>query len=69
MEQLVKPKTKHHPTLTSDKYAYGEVLHTIADISNTTFWKPQISQEIKIIEWKVPLEIKLEQAYKRKTQQ
>ena len=36
MEQLVKPKTKHHPTLTSDKYAYGEVLHTIADISNTT---------------------------------
>ena len=50
MEQLVKPTTKHHPTLTSDKYAYAEVLHTIADISNTTLWKAQISEEIKIIE-------------------
>ena len=30
--QLVKSKTKHHPTLTLDKYAYGEVLHIIADI-------------------------------------
>ena len=39
--QLIKPKTKHHPTLTSDKYAYGEVLHIIADISNTTFRKSQ----------------------------
>ena len=47
--QLVKPKTKYHPTLTSDKYAYGEVLHIIADISNTTFWKAKISEEIKII--------------------
>ena len=47
--QLVKPKTKHHPTLTSDKYAYGEVLHIIADISNTTFRKAKISEEIKII--------------------
>ena len=49
MEQLIKPKTKHHPTLTSDKYAYGEVLHIIADISNTTFRKAKISEEIKII--------------------
>ena len=48
--QLVKPKTKHHPTLTSDKYAYGEVLHIIADISNTAFRKAKISEEIKIIE-------------------
>ena len=39
--QLIKPKTKHHPTLTSDKCAYGEVLHIIADISNTTFRKSQ----------------------------
>ena len=46
---LVKPKTKHHPTLTSDKYAYGEVLHIIADISNTNFRKANISEEIKII--------------------
>ena len=46
--QLVKPKTKYHPTLTSDKYAYGEVLHIIADISNTTFPKGKISEEIKI---------------------
>ena len=37
--QLVKPKTKHHPALTSDKYAYDEVRHIIADISNTTFRK------------------------------
>ena len=35
--QSVKPKTNRQPTLTSDKYAYGEVLHIIADISNTTF--------------------------------
>ena len=47
--QLVKPKTKHHPTLTPDKYAYVEVLHIIADISNTTFRKAKISEEIKII--------------------
>ena len=47
--QLVKPKTKHHPTLTSYKYAYGKVLHIIADISNTTFRKAKISEEIKII--------------------
>ena len=33
--ELVKPKTKHYPTLTSDIYIYGEVLHIIADISNT----------------------------------
>ena len=46
---VIKPKTKHHPTLTSDKYAYGEVLHIIADISNTTFRKAKISEEIKII--------------------
>ena len=39
MIQLVKPKIKHHPTLTSDKYAYGEVLHIIAEISKTTFQK------------------------------
>ena len=38
---MVKSKTKHHPTLTSDKYTYGEVLHIIADISNTTFQKSQ----------------------------
>ena len=37
--KLVKPKTKSHPTLTSDKYTYGEVLHIITDISNTTFRK------------------------------
>ena len=37
--QLVKPKIKHHPTLTSDIYVYVEVLHIIADISNTTFRK------------------------------
>ena len=47
--QLVKPKTKHHPILTWDKYAYGEVLHIIADIANTTFRKAKISEEIKII--------------------
>ena len=47
--QLVKPKTKHHPTLTSDKYADGEVLHIIADISNTTFRKAKISGDIKTI--------------------
>ena len=39
--------TKRHPTLTSDKYAYGEVLHIIADISNTTFRKAKIGEEIK----------------------
>ena len=32
-------KTKHHPTLTSDKYANDEVLHIISNISNTTFRK------------------------------
>ena len=37
--QLVKSKTKHHQTFTSDIYAYGKVLHTTADISNTTFRK------------------------------
>ena len=47
--QSVKPKTKHHPTLTSDKYASGEVLHIIADISNTNFRKANINEEIKII--------------------
>ena len=44
-----KTKTKHHPTLTSDKYACGEVLHIIADISNTTFRKAKMSGEIKTI--------------------
>ena len=37
--QLVKPKTKHHPTLTTDKYAFGEVLYIIVDISSTTIRK------------------------------
>ena len=64
--QLVKPKTKHHPTLTPDKYAYGEVLYITADISNTTLWKAKISEEIN--GWKVVLEITLKQTYKRKTQ-
>ena len=45
--QLVKPKTIRHPTLTSDKYACGEVLHIIADISNATFRKAKFSEEIK----------------------
>ena len=49
MIQLVKPKTKHQPTLTSDKYAYGEVLHIIADISNTTIRKAEICEEVKIL--------------------
>ena len=49
-KQLVKPKAKHHPTLTSDKSAYGEVLHIIAGISSTTFRKAKISEDIKIIE-------------------
>ena len=64
--QLVKPRTKHHPTLTPDKYAYGEVLYITADISNTTLWKAKISEEIN--GWKVVLEITLKQTYKRKTQ-
>ena len=38
--QLVKPKTKYYPTLTLDKYFYGDELHIIAaDSSNTTFQK------------------------------
>ena len=41
--------TKLHPTFTSDKYAYDEMLHIIADISDTTFRKAEISEEIKII--------------------
>ena len=45
--QLVKSKTKHHPTLTSDKYDYGEMLLIIADISSTTIRKRW--GEIKII--------------------
>ena len=49
-KQLVKPKAKHHPTLTSDKSTYGEVLHIIAGISSTTFRKAKISEDIKIIE-------------------
>ena len=67
--QLEKPKTKHHPTLTSDKYAYGEVLHITADISDKTFRKAKICEEIKIIGKSVALEIKLKPTYKRKTQQ
>ena len=47
--QLVKPKTKHHPTLTSDKYTYGEVLHVIADICNTTFWKSYPTNIFRLI--------------------
>ena len=43
--QLVKPKTKHHPALTSDIYAYGEVLH-ISPIQ--PFEKAKICEEIKI---------------------
>ena len=31
--------TIRNKTLTSDKYAYGEVLRMMADISNTTFRK------------------------------
>ena len=46
--QLVKPKTKHHPTLISEKYAYGEMLHIIADISNTTLKYKIIEIKIKI---------------------
>ena len=47
--QLVKPKTKSHQTLTSDKYTYGEMLHITNDISNTTFRKKdKICKEIKI---------------------
>ena len=47
--QVVKPKTKSHQTLTSDKYTYGEVLHITNDISNTTFRKKdKICKEIKI---------------------
>ena len=37
--QLVKPKTKEHPTLTSDIYAFGEMQHIIGEISNTTIQK------------------------------
>ena len=39
--QLVKPSTTHYPALTSDIYAYGKVLHIMADISNTNFLKIQ----------------------------
>ena len=47
---ISKTKDKTSPnTLTPDKYAYGEVLRIIADISNTTFRKAKISEEIKII--------------------
>ena len=54
---------------TSDIYIYGEVLHIIADTSNTTFRKAKIGEEIKIIGEKVALEVKVKQTYKRKTQQ
>ena len=37
--QLVKPKIKHHPTVTSDIYAYGEVLNIITEISRAIFRK------------------------------
>ena len=50
IKQLLKPKTKHHPILFPDKYAYCEVLHMIANISNTTIQKkPKICKENKII--------------------
>ena len=39
IKQLLKSKTKHHPILFPDKYAYCEVLHMIANISNTTIQK------------------------------
>ena len=31
--------TQHPTNITSDKYVYDEMLHKIADISNTTFRK------------------------------
>ena len=37
MIQLVEPEAKRHSIHTSDKYAYDEMLHIIADIFNTTF--------------------------------
>ena len=41
--QLVKSKTKHHPTFTSDKYAYGEVISPIQNFEDA-----KICEEIKI---------------------
>ena len=37
--QLLKPNKKDRPTLTSDTYAYVEVLQIIAEIYSTTFRK------------------------------
>ena len=46
----MKPKTKHHPALTSGRYAYGEVLQIIAEISNTTFQKSKKTvKKLKLI--------------------
>ena len=47
MIQLVKPKTKYHPTLTSDKYAYGEVLHIVAESSIQPFEKLKPVKRLK----------------------
>ena len=46
--QLVKPKTKHRPTLTSNTLMVSAAHNSW--ISNTTFRKAKISEETKIIE-------------------